>query len=120
MVVVRARYPTFLVLDALDECPNYFGLPTPREAVLDLLVDLVCLQLPNLHICVTSRPEFDIRSALQPLAFRSISLHNESGQKYDMVNYVCSVVWSDRNTRKWRDEDKELVVTELAERADGM
>jgi hypothetical protein len=119
MLAVVSQQPIFLVMDALDECPD-LGLPTPREAVLNFVMDLVRLQLPNLHICVTSRPEIDIQTMLKPLAVNAISLHDETRQKFVIANYVNSVVSSDMYMRKWRDEDKELVVEELSERADGM
>ena len=51
-----------IIVDAIDECPNTSGFPTAREEVLDLLEDLVGLGLPKLRICVTSRPEIDIRT----------------------------------------------------------
>ena len=70
----------------------------------------------------SSRPEVDIRAVLQPLAFRSVSLHDESGQKADIADYVRSVVNSPMSTemRRWRKDDKELVIEMLTERADGM
>jgi hypothetical protein len=111
--------PIFIVMDALDECPES-GLPTPRETVLNFVKDLVRLQLPNLHICATSRPEVDIQTMLKPLAVNAISLHDETRQKFVIANYVRSAVSSDVHMRKWRDEDKELVIEELSERADGM
>jgi hypothetical protein len=110
----------YLIIDALDECPNNSGMPTPREEVLDLVQDLVDLQLPNLHLCVTSRPEIDIRTTLEPLTSLHVSLHHQSGQAKDIVDYVSSVVYSDKKMRRWRDEDKTLIVTTLSERADGM
>ena len=118
MLAVAAQHPTFIIMDALDECPDD-GSPTPREVVLNLVEDLVRLQLPNLHICVTSRPEIDIQTMLKPLAVNAISLH-ETRQKFVIADYVRSVVSKDVHLKKWRDEDKELVVEELSERADGM
>ena len=119
LTVTAQQQPIFIVLDALDECPDD-GLPTPREEVLNLVKVLVSLQLPNLHICVTSRPEIDIQTMLRPLAVNAISLHDETKQKLVIASYVNSVVSSDVRMRKWRDEDKKLVVDELSERADGM
>jgi hypothetical protein len=114
------RGPIYLVVDALDECPNNSGMPTAREEVLDLVENLVGLGLPNLHICVTSRPEIDIQTTLEPLASLRVSLHNQSGQKKDIVDYVSSVVYSDKKMGRWREEDRKLVVETLSERADGM
>ena len=120
MVSLPVRGPTYLIVDALNECPNESGLPTPREDVLDLIDNLVGLHLPNLHICVTSRPEIDIQTTLEPLTPLRVSLHNQSGQKEDIVDYVSSVVYSDKKMRRWREEDKKLVIDTISERADGM
>jgi hypothetical protein len=49
-----------------------------------------------------------------------MALHEQNGQKKDIEDYVRSVVHSDRNMRRWRNEDKTLVVETLTEKADGM
>jgi hypothetical protein len=122
MLVLPDQGPIYIILDALDECPDTSGIPSARMQVLNLLKDLVGLQLADLHICVTSRPEIDIRVALEPLAFCAISLHDQSGQQMIIEDYIKSVVYTDSDTamRRWRNEDKELVVEMLTERADGM
>jgi hypothetical protein len=61
--------PVYLVIDALDECPNSSYTPSPREHVLKLVEVLVNLGLPNLRICLTSRPEVDIKAVLDRLMF---------------------------------------------------
>ncbi|KAH9073548.1 hypothetical protein EDB83DRAFT_2260331 [Lactarius deliciosus] len=122
MLTILKPQPVYIILDALDECPNWPGIPSPREQVLALVKDLVDLHLPHLHICVTSRPEFDIRATLTPLAHHRVSLHDESGQKKDIVDYLNSVVYSDSETmmKRWREDDKKMVVEALSEKADGM
>ncbi|KAI9438115.1 hypothetical protein H4582DRAFT_234842 [Lactarius indigo] len=122
MLRLPRRGPTFIVLDALDECPDSPGIPSPRDEVLQLVKELVDLHLPGFHICATSRPEVDIRAVLEPLAFRSISLHEENGQKSDIANYVRIIVNSSPSTamKRWRADDKNLVIETLTERADGM
>ena len=112
--------PVYIIVDAVDECPNTFGMPSPRESVLDLVKELVELSLPNLHICITSRPEIDIRTALEPLTSLRVSLHDETGQKKDIIEYVSSVVHSDSRMGKWREKDQNLVIETLSDRADGM
>jgi hypothetical protein len=107
-------------LDALDECPSTSGVVPPRERVLKLIKGLFEARLPNLRICVTSRPEADILEALGPLASHTVSLHDEDGQKQDIVDYVTFVVHSDCNMRKWRLGDKKLVIDTISERANGM
>jgi hypothetical protein len=116
------EHPIYLIIDALDECSNTSGIPSSRERVLLLLKDLVQLRLPDLRICVTSRPEIDIRDILEPLAANSVSLHDQSGQKQDIIDYVRSIVYSKSEPimSRWRKEDKEVVIATLSERADGM
>jgi len=111
--------PIYLIIDALDECPSTSSL-SPRQALLSLLEDLVEAQLPNLRICVTSRPEVDIKAILEPLAFRSVAVHEESGQKEDIKNYIESFVNANRMMKNWTLEDKQLVIDTLTEKADGM
>ena len=122
MLTVRDRHPIYLIMDALDECPDTSEVPSPRNRILQLLEELADLQIPNLRICVTSRPEVDIRDFLEPLTSRQVSLHNQSGQKQDIADYVRSVVYSDSELymRRWRKDDKEHVIETLSERADGM
>ena len=112
----------YLVIDALDESSNTSGIPSPRERVLELVKELIELDFAHLRICVTSRPETDIRDVLAPLTSLRVSLHDQSGQKKDIVEYVKSVVYSNSEPimKRWRAEDKELVVDVLSERADGM
>ncbi len=120
MLVLETRRPTYIIMDALDECPITSTIPSPREEVLELVEELVGLQLPNVHVCVTSRPENDIQIGLGRLTKHLMSLHDESGQKEDISNYVSSSVRSDRRMGRWREEDKELVIKTLMEKADGM
>ena len=119
MLTVLADRPIFIVMNALDECPDS-GFPTAREEVLVVLKDLVGLHLPNLRMCVTSRPEVDIKSILNQLIIHSISLHGEREQRKGIADYVRYFVNSDAKMREWPDEDKQLVIHELSERADGM
>ena len=122
MLTIPNQPPIYIILDALDECPNSYGIPSPREQVLTLVEKLMELRLAHLHICATSRPEFDIRANLGRLALHSVPLHDQSGQVEDIVNYVKSVVYSDSETmmKRWRAEDKKMVVESLSENADGM
>jgi NACHT domain len=125
MFVVLGQVPIYLIIDALDECPNIsksIGAPRSRQKVLEFLNELVELHLPNLHICVTSRPEFDIQNSLEQLASLKMSLQDEDGQKQDIAEYVRSVIYSHKEPvmKKWRQEVKDLVIKTLSEKADGM
>jgi hypothetical protein len=120
MLTLQDQGPILIIFDAIDECPNSAGTPSPRESVLEVVEWLSELHYPHLSICVTSRPEADIEDVLQPLASHTVSLHGESGQKADIINYIKWFINSDLKTRKWRKEDRELVVEKLSEGADGM
>jgi hypothetical protein len=49
-----------------------------------------------------------------------ISLHDEIGKKEDIIKYIESVVRSDRSMRRWKEEDKRLLVDTLSDKSDGM
>jgi hypothetical protein len=49
-----------------------------------------------------------------------VSLHDESGQQEDIAKYVASFVCSNQRMRRWREQDKDLVIKTLSEKADGM
>ncbi|KAH9069622.1 ankyrin repeat-containing domain protein [Lactarius deliciosus] len=121
MLTLPNQRPVYLIIDALDECSDTSGIPSPRQVVLDLVKDLVSLRLPSLHICVTSRLEADICEVLESRASQTVSLQDEHGQRKDITSYVRSVVYSGSGKfKKWRGEDKEHVIETLSERADGM
>jgi hypothetical protein len=120
LMKVSRPIPVYLIVDGLDECPSTSALSSPREEVLSLLETLVESRLPNLRICVTSRPEADIKLVLEPLTFRSISLHDESGQMEDIENYIKSVVNTNRKMQRWTHEHRKLAIDVLTERAGGM
>ena len=122
MLDLPEQVQTYLVIDALDECPNTTGTPSAREKVLDFVEDLVQSNHSNLSICITSRPEQDINFVLDPLTFisRRVFLHEEVGQREDINSYIRSVVQSDRAMRRWKAEDQELIIKVLSERANGM
>jgi hypothetical protein len=120
MLSLPGQAPIYIVVDALDECPNFPGRLSARGEVLGLIEELVGLKLPNVHLCVASRPEMDIRMVLEPLTSLRISIHDEIGQKEDIIKFIKFVVLSDRNMRRWKEEDKQLVIDTLSDGADGM
>ena len=110
----------YVIIDALDECPDSSGCPTPREHVLVIIQELIDLRLPHVRFCITSRPEVDIRGALEHLSIHNVRLHEQAGQSQDIVNYINDFVRSDPKMRRWREEDKQLVIDTLTRRARGM
>jgi hypothetical protein len=122
MIELPGKVPIYIIIDALDECPNTTGTPSPREKVLRFLEGLVGTKNPKLRTCVTSRPEPDVQDTLNSLTSGPfcVSLHQEGGQREDITSYIQSFVHSDPQMRKWRAADKELVISTLSERAEGM
>jgi hypothetical protein len=120
LLAIPGQAPVYLILDALDECPDTFSKPSPREKVLTLVEDLVKSNLPNIRICVTSRPEMNIKMALDRLTFRSFSLHEEGGQIIDIENYIKWAISEDTENRRWTAEDKQMVIGILTGNANGM
>jgi hypothetical protein len=120
LLMYPGQAPIYIILDGIDECPTSSSRFPPRENVLMLVEELVGLHLPNLHICVSSRPEVDIKTVIHPLALHSISLHDETAQKQEIVHYVRTIVDSNPAIRSWTVGDKELVTDVLSQKADGM
>lgn len=115
MLSLQYQGPKFIILDVIDECPSSIGT-LPRENVLKLVEWLS--HYSHLSICATSRPEADIEAVLLPLASHTVSLHDENGQMGGTV--INFIKWFINSERKWRKEDKELVLMKLSERADWM
>ena len=112
--------PVYLVVDALDECPNTSSIPSPRDEVLNLIEERIKSQIPHLRVCVTSRPETDIKDFIDPLALHIVSLHDECGQKRDIEEYIKSVIHTNPKNKRWKAADKQLVIDVLTEKAGGM
>jgi hypothetical protein len=41
MLMTMGQVPIYLIMDALDECPNDSGIPSSREKMLELVKQLV-------------------------------------------------------------------------------
>ncbi len=120
LIKLPRQAPVYLIVDALDECPESSAVLSPRAEVLNFIEELVESQIPNLRICVTSRPEIDIRVVLDPLIFRSVSLHDERGQKKDIEDYIKSVIHTHRKNKWWKARHEQLAINVLTEKSNGM
>ncbi|KAH9968554.1 hypothetical protein BGW80DRAFT_1447389 [Lactifluus volemus] len=94
MLSLQAQDPLYLIVDAVDECPDRSGMSSAREQVLGI-AELVGFN-----------NTFGV-------------LHEQSGKKKDIIDYINSVVYSDAKMRRWREEDKRLVVETISERVNG-
>jgi len=116
MLKLSGQGPLYLVIDALDECPN----SGDRSAILQVVEDLMNLQHPHVHLCITSRPEIDIRDVLEPLAVHNVPLHKQAGQHQDIVDYIKHYIHTHPKARRWQEKLKQLVIETLTEKAGGM
>jgi hypothetical protein len=112
--------PVYLIMDALDECPNPSVVRSPRAEVLSFIEQLVNTKFRNLRVCVTSRPEQDIKNVLEPLIFCSISLHDEGGQKRDIEDYIKSVINTRTAGGRWKERHRTHAINVLTEKSNGM
>lgn len=107
----------FIVIDALDECPNQEG---KRSHLYALLQEISSWGLPNLHILTTSRREPDIEQALTRISnISSLAIQN-SRVDTDIRQYVEAQLGGNTNLTKWSDELKEEIKKSLVEDAHGM
>ena len=120
LLELPGQAPVYLIVDALDECPNTSPIPSPRDEVLNLIEGLIESRISNLHVCITSRPETDIKDVLEPLVLHTVSLHDENGQKEDIEKYITSVINAHPKNKRWKAEDKLLVIEVLTRKAGGM
>jgi hypothetical protein len=120
MLALQGQGMLYVVVDALDECPNSSGIPTQRGLVLNIVKELTSLKLPHFRFCVISRPEIDIRNVFEPLNPHNVTLHEQRGQIEDLANYVESVVHSDPTMQKWPDKVKKQVIDTLAQKGQGV
>ena len=126
MLELHTEVPVYLIIDALDECPDRRidprGIQSSRGKVLELVKGLIELHIPNLRLFTTTRPENDICAVLEPLnpfTCTSISLNNQEGQKKGIVKYISHTAHSLMDMNGWGEEDKKLVIDTLSNRADG-
>ena len=121
MLELPGQCRIYIIVDALDECPasNLSGGAPAREEVLDF-IKVVDLKIPNVHVCVASRPEIDVMKLLQPLNPLEISLHDEVGQKNDIIKYIKSAVHSYSETKGWNNEETKLIIDTLSKDANNM
>ncbi|KAN0109335.1 Ankyrin repeat-containing domain protein [Russula decolorans] len=110
--------PIYIIVDGVDECPNTSGTPSARRVVLDLIKELAGLK-QNVHVCVASQPEIDIRMVLGSLQPLQISLDDEDGHQADIIAFIKYTVHK-YSMPGWTEKDQSLVIETLSKKANGM
>ncbi|EMD34301.1 hypothetical protein CERSUDRAFT_75873 [Gelatoporia subvermispora B] len=121
MLELLSDQDLYVIIDALDECPDdSLEEHSKRHGVLKLICEIIGWGSQNLHMCVSSRPEPDIRAALEALSPCAVSLHAEDGQAHEISAYVSSVIESQSAFQRWKPQDRALAIARLSEKANGM
>ncbi|KAK1838141.1 pfs domain-containing protein [Colletotrichum chrysophilum] len=109
----------WVVLDALDECQTRTG---PRnEGLLHWIETILHSPQLNIHLLVTSRPEHDIKSALEPFVHNQIVLQSNLVTE-DIRAYVHGTVRNYEGFKRWRSDEEiqNEIESHLMEKANGM
>lgn len=105
---------TYIVLDALDECPR-------GEERTELLNQLEALSGWNtINLLVTSRSEQDIKGVLLPLEGMCAVPIQSDDVDPDIKHYVRKQLAEDLKLRKWPDSVKTTIEETLAAKSQGM
>jgi hypothetical protein len=108
--------PTFIIADALDECPDK---DNERKHLCEILRKLHGWAAPNLHILVTSRKEQDLSGALNLITSSDpISITEEV--ETDIRMYVKTQLSIDNDLKEYSTEIKLKIENVLTEKANGM
>ncbi|KAL2818111.1 hypothetical protein BJX63DRAFT_440349 [Aspergillus granulosus] len=94
---------TYILLDALDECPRDDG----REGVLRVIQVIRDWSVPSVHIFVTSRDQLDIRESLNPSYDCVLSMKN-SGIDKDISDFVIYQLENDAKLQRWKARHREI------------
>jgi hypothetical protein len=112
---VHSYSNVFVMLDALDECPE------EQDARYYMLQGLRFLagKIPALKLCVTSREIRDVREAMTTIVVTPISIET-SAVDADIERYISKQLLSDTRLTRLNEDTKKLILRKLSSRADGM
>lgn len=118
---LRGFTNVYIIIDALDECPN---INTQREELMEILHYILDSNLNNLHLFCTSRKESDIDVSLRRQlsepgrATLDISSHLKEIER-DIGEYIDSTLTNAKYS-SWPIHIKAEVRKALIEKSDGM
>ena len=115
LACIQSYDELFLLLDALDECPEVGKV---RQNVLDGLERLAS-EAPNIRTFVTSREVSDVGESMETLGADLVSVAARSVDA-DIQRYISSQLSRDRKLSKLDKTTKKLIEDTISRRADGM
>jgi Ankyrin repeats (3 copies)/NACHT domain len=119
--VLAESEETYIVIDALDECPSL----EDRESVIKFFMDFPQDERSSTHILITSRQEKDIEDAISETSgkngidLRRVPIKN-SRVNADIRKHVQTRMTADSKFKTWSDKLKEEVIEQLTEKAEGV
>ncbi|GIZ46777.1 hypothetical protein CKM354_000988900 [Cercospora kikuchii] len=113
---VNAMSTTFILLDALDECPQ---ASDAQRKLLETLQRLTA-STKALKLFMTSRDEPAIRRTVHKSIQADMIAIDVSQTNHDIERYVGNEIENDPRLRRFNETSKLLVKNTLAEEADGM
>jgi len=112
---IRSCSKVYLLVDALDECPEDNGT---RQSVL-ARIERLTQDTPNLKIFATSRELDRIRKSMEVLAAEPLRVITRAVD-IDIQGYLSAELSRDRNLRELSLEMRTLIESSIASQADGM
>lgn len=109
---LKGTGPTYLVMDALDECIEKIRLPK-------VITDIISWNLENNHLLATSRPDRDIEAAFIPLNCCTLPMETPEINK-DICQHVYGTMLEDTRLKKWPEEVRTEIATAIIANAGGM
>lgn len=110
--------PTFIVIDALDECPEHERDPGLLD-FLEVICGLTGDDRLDFHLFLTSRPERDIERCMSRLATQSLNFHDDKQHRDDLYHHIRTQL-NRRDVYLWSDNVNAKVQLALNEKANGM
>jgi ankyrin repeat domain-containing protein 50 len=115
LACVESYDELFVLLDALDECPEDGEV---RQSMLEGL-ERIARQAPNVRMFVTSREVTEVRESMQILGAEPVSIVGQLVDA-DIQRYLSTQLLSDRKLCKLDTKTRRLVEEVISRKADGM
>jgi ankyrin repeat domain-containing protein 50 len=115
--MINGHKKTFIVIDALDECPDENG---ERSDLCNILREIKEWAASNLHVLVTSRRKGDLVESLDPLCtIDPISIQGADVQS-DIRKFIRSQLSKNRRLSIWPADVRDEIERTLVQGANGM
>jgi NACHT domain len=121
LLMIQQLSEVWIILDALDECTTRKGSQT--EGLLSWVGDILKHRQLNVHILITSRPEEDIKSAVDGWSDPQDRLPIQSDLiSQDISDYIRKRVREGEELKRWQTKPdvQGEIETVLMEKAGGM